>query len=135
MNKYKMVKERGTNFFRIVATRSFGSVKKGEQGGLIEKEENLSQAGLCWVFDDATVDGWARVSGNAIVSENATVYGNAVIYGRGEVSGNARVYGNAKVSGDAKVYGDAEVYGNAQVYGDAMAKDSDVVCGFSSLSS
>ena len=31
--------------FRIKATRDFGGVKKGELGGYIEKEENLSHQG------------------------------------------------------------------------------------------
>ena len=38
----------------------FGNVKKGDLGGWIEKEDNLSQEGDCWVFGDAWVYGDAR---------------------------------------------------------------------------
>ena len=79
--KYRTEKE--GEHLRIYALKDidrFG-VKKGDKGGLIEKESNLSQDGDCWVF------------------ENARVYGDAWVYG------GARVYGNARVSGDACVFG------------------------------
>ena len=77
-------------------------IVKGELGGWIEKESNLS--------------------GNAFVSGDAEVYGNA------RVSGNARVYGNAEVSGDAWVYGNANVSGDAEVFGNAEVKSSKDYC-------
>ena len=98
----------GTILFQIKAEMSFDNVTKGELGGYIEKEDNLSQE------DNAWVSGNARVSGNAEVSGNAWVFGNA------EVSGNAWVSGNAMVSGNAEVSGNAMVSGNAEVSGDAM---------------
>ena len=107
MKKYELTGEFkvtfwGRKLFQIKALLSFGSVKAGDLGGWIEKEENLSQDGNAWV------SGNAEVYGNAWVSGDAEVYGNAKVYGDAEVSGNAEVYGNAKVSGDAEVYGDAD---------------------------
>ena len=87
----------GVTLFQIKAEISFGSISKGELGGYIEKEGNLSQAGNAWVSGDARV------------------YGNAQVYGDAQVSGNAQVSGDAWVSGNAWVYGDAWVYGNAWV--------------------
>lgn len=49
--------------FRIKALVSFGDVEKGEIGGYVEKEENLSHAGNAWVSGDAMVYGNARLSG------------------------------------------------------------------------
>lgn len=90
MKKYELTEETvtvyGKTLYRIRAVRDFGSVKTGEFGGYIEKEENLSHFGNAWV------------SGNAWVFDNA------------------RVYDNAWVCGDAKVYGDAWVSGNAEVF-------------------
>lgn len=90
MKKYELTEETFTVFgktlYRIRAVRDFGSVKTGEFGGYIEKEENLSHFGDAWV------------------------YGNA------KVSGNAWVYGDARVSGDARVFDNAWVYGNAKVF-------------------
>jgi len=101
------------------------NVPKGTEGGYIEDEKNLDQAGDAWVSGDARVAGNARVYGNAWVSGDARVSGNARVYGNAGVSenawvsGDARVYGNAWVSGDARVFGDARVAGNARVSGDA----------------
>ena len=130
MKKFELTAEFVTNvfgekLFRIKALVAFGNVEKGELGGFIEKEDNLSHDGNAWVYGDAQVSGNARVygnawvSGNAQVSGDARVYGNAWVYGDARVSGNAQVYGDALVYGDAWVYGNAWVSGNAQVYGDA----------------
>jgi hypothetical protein len=117
--KYKLIKSDKTVFgkplFQVQALVSFGDVKKGDKGGFIEGEENLSHEGDAWVFGDAWVSG------------NAWVYGSARVFGDAWVSGDARVYGNAWVSGDAKVYGDAMVFGNARVSG---RFDLSVSCSF-----
>ena len=75
----------GIKLFQIKAVANFENVKKGELGGWIEKESNLSQEGNAWVY------------GNALVYGNARVYGDAWVYG------NARVYGNVWVSGKLKL--------------------------------
>lgn len=95
---------KGHILHRIVALKDFGGVRKGDIGGWIEKEDNLSQEGRCWVGGDA----W--------------VFGNAKVYG------DARVYGNAKVYGDAKVCENARVFGNAKVRGNAWVCEGAVVC-------
>ena len=63
----------GIELFRIKALISFSDVEKGELGGYVEKEENLSHSGNAWVYDDARVSGNAWVYGNAWVSGNARV--------------------------------------------------------------
>ena len=110
---------------RIKAIRSFGNVKEGDLGGWIEKEDNLSHEGDCWVFDNgmvcdnAKVYDNANVYGNAKVSNNACVYGNAKVYGNSYILLNSRVCDNAKIGDNAIVYDNAHVYGNVQVYGHA----------------
>jgi len=66
----------GITFYWIEALKDFGNVKKGDLGGWIEKESNLSQEGDCWVSDNAEVSGNARICGNTWVSGNAWVCGN-----------------------------------------------------------
>ena len=91
--KYKLTKNKKTigeiTVYQIEALKDFLNIKKGDLGGWIEKESNLSHRGDCWVSGDA------RVYGDAWVSGDAWVYGDA------RVSGNARVYGDARVSGNA----------------------------------
>nr|DAI16965.1 MAG TPA: Putative transferase, nesg, ydcK, Structural Genomics.38A [Caudoviricetes sp.] len=82
MKKYELLVEDtitffGVQLFRIKALISFSGIGKGEVGGYIASEKNLSQYGNAWVSGDARV------------------YGNARVYG------DAEVYGNAWVSGDA----------------------------------
>ena len=67
--KYKLTDETinvdGRTLYRIEALRDFGYVKKGDKGGFIEKEDNLSQNGNCWVY------------GNAKVYDDAVIYDDA----------------------------------------------------------
>ena len=90
MKKYELLVDDtitffGIQLFRIKALISFRGIEKGEIGGYVASENNLSQSGDAWVYGDA------RVSGNAEVSGNARVYGNAEVYGNAKVSGNAEV--------------------------------------------
>lgn len=75
----------GKTLFQIKATRSFGNVKKGDLGGYIEKEGNLSHDGNAWVYDDAWVCGGARVYDDARVYDNAWVYDDAWVYGNSSI--------------------------------------------------
>lgn len=78
MKKYELTDETmelfGRKLYRIKALRDFGDVAKGDLGGWIESEANLSQEGECWVYDDAWVLGEARVSGKNIVGGKAEIY-------------------------------------------------------------
>lgn len=80
MKKYKLTYETslccGRTLHRIVALRNFGNVRKGDIGGWIEKEENLSQEGSCWASDNAKVRGNAQICGNAKIRGDAEIYNN-----------------------------------------------------------
>ena len=105
LQKYDAVTYFGRTLYRLKAKTDFGIVGKGQLGGYIEKEENLSHDGNAWVYDNALVYGDALVSGDAMVSGDARVSGNAMVYDNAMVSGDAWVSGNARVSGDAMVFG------------------------------
>ena len=126
MKKYELTTNTemcfGRKLYQIKALKDFGDVKAGDLGGYIEKEENLSQDGISWVFDNACV------LCNACVHDNAQIYDNARIYGDVCVYGNAYVYGDALVYGNACVYDNAEVFDNARVFGDAKVFDNAYVC-------
>ncbi len=121
----KTMEFEGHTLYRIRALKNFGKVKAGDLGGWIESEENLSQDGDCWVYDEAKVYGKAhvfedaKVFGIARVYENAKVYGNAQVFGSTWVHGNAEVYENAEVFSEAQVGDETKVFGKACVHGDA----------------
>jgi len=106
--------------YRIKALIDFGPVKKGDVGGFVESEENLSHQGNCWIYDDAYVIDQAKVYEDAIIATNAWVEDNAQVYGKAIVSGAATIYQHAKVFDEARVYGEAKVYNSAQVFGNAI---------------
>lgn len=89
MKKYELTEETvtvyGKTLYRIRAVRDFGSVKTGEFGGYIEKEENLSHFGDAWVYGNAKVYGDARVSGNAWVYGNAEVFNTRHFFVQGPI--------------------------------------------------
>jgi hypothetical protein len=60
----------------------------GKLGGWIEKEENLSHRGNCWIGNEA------KVFDNAIVNGNAQVYGHIQICGRVQIGGDVEINGN-----------------------------------------
>lgn len=82
----------GKTLYRIEALKYFASVKKGDKGGYVESEDNLSHVGNCWVFDKACV------SDNALVRDNALVYDNTRVLGNARVLGNTCLLGNAQIS-------------------------------------
>ena len=121
--KYKLTSEKiehlGKTLYRIEALIDFGNVKKGDKGGFIERENNLSQNGDAWIYGDAKIYDNAWIYDNARIYGNARISGNAKIYDNAWISGNERIYGDAWIYGDAKIYDNAWIYGNARIYGNA----------------
>lgn len=131
IKKYKLTEEiikvDNSILYRIEALRDFNDVKKGDKGGFVEKEENLSQYGDSWVYDDAMVFGNAEVYYNARVHDNALVHDNAIVSNNVIVCDNAEIYGNAEVYYNARVHDNAIVRGKAVVFDDAEVLDNAVV--------
>lgn len=133
MKKYELTNEtkevNGRTLYRIKALIDLYMVSAGNLGGWIEKEENLSQKGGCWVYptacvyDNAVIEDDAYISGNARVFDRAHVYGNAHVYDSAWVYGDAHVCGNAQVFGETRVFCNAHVYGDACVFGRAKIFD------------
>ena len=92
-------------------------------------EDNLSQLGNCWIFDDAVV------RDNAQVCDNARVWDNAIVWDHAAIQDNAVVRDNVVVWGDALVRGDVQVYDNAEVCGDAEVCGKTDICGDAIISS
>lgn len=133
MKKYELTSEKfqflDHTLYRIRAVRDFGDVKKGELGGFIESEDNLSHKGNAWVAEEAkvlanaSVAGDAQVRGNAIILgtahiwESALVEENVFVYGSACIYGNSKLFGNCCLYGDTRVFDDAEISGNAKLNG------------------
>jgi hypothetical protein len=111
----------GNRLFRVVALRDFGDVKKGERGGYIESERNLSHWGRCWVADDARVYERGLVCRNGQVSGKARVRGEACVLGSAHVGENAELSDSAMAFGRSRIYGAARLFGSIWLSGKARA--------------
>ena len=122
--KYKLVKRKsivtgnGTILYRIKALKDFGNIKKGDLGGYVESEDNLSQEGNCWIHDEAKVLDNAMVFGNAQVLDHAIVKDYAIIGDNATISDSACIKGsNVLISGKSHIYG-AVIIDNSKITGE-----------------
>ena len=115
---------------RIKALRDFSDVKKGDLGGWVEKESNLSHDGNCWIYNNAKAFNNAKVYGNSviynevIICDSAHVYDNVRIFNRVRIGSNARVYGNSVLCGNVVIEGSANIYGNVWICGSTYVRDN-----------
>lgn len=107
-----------------------GSVFKGDLGGWIESESNLSHNGECWVDEKAVVMGNAVVKDNAYVCSQSAVCDNAIIRDQAAVDGSETIVGeyaiiceNATILELAQIFGHITVKGNVEVQGCAVLRD------------
>lgn len=146
--KYKILKNKGRRKipfsnkykYRIQALKDFGDVKAGDIGGFVENENNLSQEGLCWIYDDAYCGNDARILHNAkmynnsfacgkaclldnvrmydnsIITDNCYARDNVILSGNAVISENVRLYNNVFIK-DAYVKGDMFIYQDVNISG------------------
>ena len=148
------IEYRGRILNEIQAIKDFGDVKKGDLGGWIEKESNLSQSGDCWVYDDtvyvyddaiikdnAKIYRRAKIHGNAIIKDNAIIdcraeiYENAIIKDNAIISDRAKIFGSAEIQDDTKIHYGAKIYENAIICGCSDIRGPIEVCGDVKLNS
>lgn len=144
---------KGITLYRIRALKSFGFTSKGSLGGFIQKEDNLSQKGYCWIEDQAKVYGSGYVKDDAIIWDKAEIYDHASVANNAKVEDNSKVYGNAIIDKNVRVGGEAEIYhhtwitdnsiilDNCKIFhksvisGDSVLRDNTIICGHSVIDS
>lgn len=147
--KYELVKEDRIEYpvsfdipsvtlYRIRALRDFScpvkirtgygqfkeiKVKKGDLGGYVESERNLSHDAGCWIFDDAKVFHKARVQDNAHISNQAVVKKGAIIKDDSSVHDHSTVEGSAVLSGHSRAAGGSVISGDVKLNGNVYVSD------------
>lgn len=145
MKKYKLTSEcvnfDGKYLHRIRALRDFGNVKKGELGGYVESEKNLTHEGTAWVsgyakvIGDSSITGCAVVTDQAIIRDHARVISYALVWDNADigenvvVSGHTQVHGSSRLRGHARINDYAEINGNAFIGNFAKVEHEAVVGG------
>lgn len=131
--KYELIDEtiqiNGRTLHRIKALKDFGDVKKGDIGGYVENEWNLSQDGECWIYGDASAYDDARVNLDAKIYDNVRISWNAIITDHACAHGNVWIRGDALVCDSAKLYDFATVHGSALVRSNAIVTGRAVITG------
>lgn len=114
---------------RIVALRDIPEhgIMRGQTGGHIQSEANLSHEGSSWVARTAIVSGNAIVSENAIVGFMSRVMGDAHVKGNAKIENFSTVSENAVIKGDAVIANEAHIKGDATVDGTAKFAPGTVV--------
>lgn len=121
------IKFKGRTLHRIRALKNFSDVKRGQLGGYVESEDNLSQLDNCWIYDEGKVMDNAKIWANGTVKYKAIVMDEAKICGNSEVTGCAEIRDRAIICGEAKVDDYATIKDFAKVKGDATIYDNVVV--------
>lgn len=132
--KYKLIKSDIKGLYRVKAVRDFGDVKKGDIGGYVQSEDNLSHEGYCWVYDNSIIHDNAIIHDNVKIYDNARIYGNSKIWDYAVIQDNARIYGNSQIADCAVIDGNARIYGDSEIWNYAIIRDNALIYGDSVIS-
>ena len=110
----------GHTLQRIQYVEGVGFVRKGEVGGWIESESNLSHEGMCLILDEA------KVFGNAKVMEDAFIVGESIVKDNAQVKGNVELYGQVVVGADTIVSENTRIIGEAIILFYATSEENEV---------
>lgn len=101
--KYRLTRKHitlktGLILYQIKALQDFGDVCKGQLGGYVQSEANLSHNDECWIYDQA------RVYENAKVEKKAKIFNQVCVSGNVLITDNVCLYDDVKVQDDAHLY-------------------------------
>jgi carbonic anhydrase/acetyltransferase-like protein (isoleucine patch superfamily) len=126
--KYELTGNDCEDCYRIRALKSFqlitGKViRKGDLGGLVDGEHNLSQEGNCWIGYNARAFGRSRVMDNAVMKDYSEAYDNSTVSGNAIMKDHSLTRGNSTISGNAVLKDYSRAFDNSTVSGNAVLKD------------
>ena len=135
--KYKLSDEtklfNGRALHRIIACKDIKTfrldVKKGDKGGWVQSENNLSHGGSCWLADEAIACDNSRIAGDAIVKDHVILQDNSKITASALVCDYVQVKDSARISGAAELCGAPVIKDNAVVWGNAVVKNKAAIFG------
>ena len=144
---------KGRTLYRIRALKNFANVKKGDLGGWVCNEYNLSQEGNCWIYDEAKCMEEARVTNDSKMYNYSEMYDYSELYNYSEMHDNSKMYdcaimfdnskmfdcaimfddskmfGNSEIHDDSKMFGNSEIHDDSKMYGNARMYDNSAMYG------
>lgn len=108
IDKSDSIIENGKTLYRVIYLQdliiedNLLPIAKDSKGGYIEKEENLSQEGKCFLLGRSIIMGDSKVSGNTQIHGDVKIYGHTIIKGNSNISNNAHIY-ESDIDGDYNI--------------------------------
>ena len=99
---------KGRTLYRIRALKDFKDVEAGDLGGWVSNENNLSQEGDCWIYNEA------KCMDSAMMYTDSKMYDNAEMHDCSQMYGNTRMYDNSALHGYGELYDDAILQGDEE---------------------
>ena len=145
MDEENTIEWKGHTLHRIRALRDFGDIRKGDIGGFVENENNLSHKGNCWIYDDAkAMDNSimydnSRICDKSELHDDSRMYNYTRMYDYSELHNNSimnddsemhdisKMYGNSIMYDYSEMYGDSELNNKAKLYGKLISKVDDFI--------
>ena len=126
--KYELIETDYDGYSRIRALKDFQLitgeiVKKGDVGGLVYGEHNLSQEGNCWIEYYSCVFNNSRVMDNAVLKDHSIARDNSTISGNAVLKDCSRAFDNSTVSGNAVMKDYSKAFDNSTISENAVMKD------------
>jgi hypothetical protein len=123
--KYELIETDCDGFYRIKALKDFQLitgeiVKKGDIGGLVNGEYNLSQEGNCWIEFEARAFGKSRAMDNAVLKDFSTIWDFSTVSGNSVMKDYSWAHNNSTISGNAVMKDWSRVYNNSIITENAV---------------
>ena len=137
--KYELIETDCDGFYRIKALKDFQLitgeiVKKGDIGGRVHGEHNLSQEGNCWIEGISGAYDNSRVMDNAVLKYCSRTYHNSIVSGNAVMKDFSRAEDNSIISGNAVMKDNSRARDNSTISGNAVMKDYSLAKGDSIIS-
>ena len=123
----------GRTLYRIRALEDFYDVEKGDLGGWLQSEDNLSQEGYCWIYDNAKCVDNARMYDNSRIYNNAVMYDYSAMYDDSRMYDYSAMYDNSRMYDYGRMYDDSAMYGCSEIYEDSVMFDYSAMYGNSAM--
>ena len=126
---------KGRTLYRIRALKDFSDIEAGDLGGWVSSEDNLSQEGDCWIYNEAKCMDNARMCDNSTMHDYSKMYdysimrGNSEMYGHSEMFGYSEMYNYSIMHDNTIMYDYSEMHDHSRMYGDSILKDEEKLYG------
>ena len=119
--------------YRIRALKDFSDVKKGDLGGWVSSEDNLSQEGNCWIYNEAKCMDNAKMYNNSTMHDYSEMYDYSIMRGDSEMHSYTEMHDYAIMYSCSKMYGCSEMYDSSTMHGNSTMYGNSMMCDYSRM--